>query len=327
MNNLTDTFGRKHSYLRISLTDSCNFRCIYCMPEENIHCLPSKEQLQADEIFEISKIFVDYGVNKIRLTGGEPLVRHDFATIVEKISQLPVQIALTTNGVLLDKYESVLKDTNVLTINVSLDSLNPEIFFKLTKRDAFHKVWRNLLTFIENGFHIKLNVVVMKGINEIEVNDFVNLTMKYPIEVRFIEFMPFDGNHWNKKNVVSMSEMLSSIAEKHRFNKIQDQVFDTTKKYKLEGAKGTFAFITTVSQPFCEGCNRMRLTSDGKMKNCLFGKEEFDLLGAYRNKQDIKPLIEKCIYKKHEKVGGQLNQLKEFDPDQLINRSMIKIGG
>lgn len=327
MNKLVDNYNRIHNYLRISLTDSCNFRCIYCMPNEKMQCMPYNHLMSPQEIFTIAETFTKYQVNKIRLTGGEPLVRHDFADIIKKLSNLPVELNLTTNGVLLHKYVTLLKEINLNTINISLDSLREEKFKFLTKRNAFNQVWDNILLYVNQGFHIKLNIVIMKGINEDEINDFISLTKNFPIQVRFIEFMPFNGNQWKKSKVITMKDMLTIIDSQFSYQKIKDNNNDTTKKFKVEGYEGTFAFITTMSQPFCQGCNRMRITADGKMKNCLFGKDEFDILGILRKKGDIEPIIHSFLKNKHKKMGGQFDNFMKLNPDYLENRSMIKIGG
>jgi len=328
MCNFFDTYNRVHNYLRISLTDDCNFRCIYCTPEENIQCFSRQELMTSDEIFEIAKFFTDHGTSKIRLTGGEPLVRYDFAEIVEKLAQLPVELTLTTNGALLHKYLMLLKKNGVKSVNISLDSLDNDRFKSITKRNAFSQVWENILLYVEEGFHVKLNVVVMKGINDAEIPDFVARTRNLPIHVRFIEFMPFSGNDWEVSRVVTMEKMLSAIEEEFSIVKVQDKKHDTAKKYKVRGYEGTFAFITTMSHPFCSNCNRIRLTADGKIKSCLFGKETFDVLGTLRTGDDIRPVISKCLMKKHEKPEGRFENYKKPNSDYWENRLMIiKIGG
>ena len=327
MNSLSDAYNRAHNYLRISLTDECNFRCIYCTPEENTLCFSRQELMTSDEIFEIAKIFTDNGTCKIRLTGGEPLVRNDFAEIIEKLSRLPVELTLTTNGVLLHKYITTLKENGVQSVNISLDTLNKERFLSITKTNALPQVRENILLCIKEGFHVKLNVVVMKDINDGEVPKFVTLTETLPLHVRFIEFMPFSGNSWKMNRVVTIEQMLSVIEEQFPIEKIQDYKHETAKKYKVQGFNGTFAFITSMSHPFCDDCNRMRLTADGKMKNCLFGKEEFDILGALRRGEDILPFISECLMKKHEKQGGLFENDKRPEFIYLGDRSMVKIGG
>ncbi|MBM3425915.1 MAG: GTP 3',8-cyclase MoaA, partial [Bacteroidetes bacterium] len=279
---LQDSIGRVHDYLRISLTDHCNFRCSYCMPEEEMEWMPQSKLMSAQEILNLAQVFVRLGVKKIRLTGGEPLARKEFPEILEQLSALPVELTLTTNGVLIHKHLESLKKAGVRSINVSLDTLQPEKFFKLTRRDQFHQVWDNIQTLLQTGFRVKLNAVALHGMIEEEVEDFVQLTEKMPIHVRFIEFMPFTGNHWQSKQVVTAAALLELIQPRFEVIKLADQQHDTAKKYQVPGFAGTFAFITTMSEHFCGSCNRLRLTADGKIKNCLFGKEELDLLGALR---------------------------------------------
>src|SRR5690554_3089819 len=229
---LQDTFHRKHDYLRISLTDSCNFRCQYCMPEENIQCMPNRHLMQVEEIQQIAKTFVSLGVRKIRLTGGEPTVRKEFATILRNISQLPVELSLTTNAVLAHNYIEDLKAAGVRSLNISLDTLNPETFKKITKRDQFQRVWDNILLLLNEGFRIKINAVAIEGVIEKEILDFVAITKDLPLHVRIIEFMPFQGNHWNSKKVVTASQMLQWVEAQYDMVKLRDEPHATAKKYK-----------------------------------------------------------------------------------------------
>jgi len=325
---LQDSFGRVHDYLRISLTDNCNFRCTYCMPQEEMQWMPFSKLMSADEIVQIAEIFVGLGVKKIRLTGGEPLVRKDFGAILTRLALFPVDLTLTTNGILLDKHLENLKNAGVKSINISLDSLDPEVFKNLTKRDQFEQVWNNILLMLRHDFRVKINAVALHGIIEKEVLAFVKATENMPLHVRFIEFMPFAGNHWSSQKVVTASELLKLVTDHHQVIKLEDKPHATAKKYKVEGYKGTFAFITTMSQHFCGDCNRMRLTADGKMKNCLFGKEELDLLGAIRAGEPILPLIQTSLSRKHAALGGQFSpDYLKADPEKIHNRSMINIGG
>lgn len=325
---LVDSHKRIHDYLRISLTDSCNFRCQYCMPDENIQCLPNKHLMQVDEIEQIARKFVDLGVNKIRLTGGEPMVRKEFPEILDRISKLPVELSLTTNAVLAHKYIDNLKEAGVRSLNISLDTLDPEIFKKITKRDQFQRVWDNILLMLDEGFRVKINCVGIEGVIEKEILDFVAITKDLPLHVRIIEFMPFEGNHWNSKKVVTAGQMLKWVEEEYDMVKLKDAPHDTAKKYKAIGHEGTFAFITTMTEHFCGDCNRMRITADGKMKNCLFGSEEMDLLRTLRKGEDIEPLIRTSVIRKHKVMGGQFsNSYKGAQASELKNRSMIKIGG
>jgi cyclic pyranopterin phosphate synthase len=284
--------------------------------------------MSTEEIEQIAKTFVDLGVKKIRLTGGEPLVRKEFPDIVRRLSRLPVELTLTTNGVLVHKHIDLFKEAGIRSLNVSLDSLNKETFFKLTKRNQFQQVWDNILLLLDKGFRIKINAVALNGIIEDEICDFVRITEKLPLHVRFIEFMPFSGNHWKSEKVITAREMLDMVKTEFEVIKLQDEPHATAKKYKAMGHKGTFAFITTMSEHFCGDCNRMRLTADGKMKNCLFGKEEMDLLKTLRNGEDILPLIHLSIQRKHAMLGGQFSpNYQKTDADKIENRSMIKIGG
>lgn len=324
---LADSFNRQHTYLRISLTDVCNFRCVYCMPED-VHFMPPKNLMQADEILKLATEFVKLGVTKIRLTGGEPLVRKDAGEIISALSKLPVELTLTTNGVLVDQYLPVFKSAGIQSVNMSIDSLIAARFAEITKRNQFDRVWKNINSLLENNIHVKLNVVLMKGINDDEIADFVSLTKDLPVHVRFIEFMPFMGNQWQGASVVTIDEILQTLEPEFEFIKLKDEKHDTAKKYKALGHEGTFAIITTMSNPFCDGCNRLRLTADGKLKNCLFSKEESDLLAALRAGKDIEAHIKRNLMRKHFELGGQLQRdFKQMDALGLENRSMVKIGG
>lgn len=327
--DLFDSFGRKHDYLRLSITDSCNFRCLYCMPDEPFKNTPSIELMSSRELYEISKIFVEqFGINKIRITGGEPLVRSDFADIIQQLSALQTAIGITTNGVLLHKYFDLFERCGVKNLNISIDSLEPEKFKYITKRDLFQTVWDNIKESIKRSFSVKLNVVVTRGFNEDEIPEFIALSHHHSIEVRFIEFMPFTGNSWEKNKVIPVAEMLTLVSQHFTCEKIEDHKNDTSRKYKInEESKGVFGFISTMSNSFCAGCNRIRLTSDGKMKNCLFGADEFDLLKAFRNNEDLTKLIKLGIIKKHKEKGGQFSEIDNVKNQNIINRSMIKIGG
>jgi cyclic pyranopterin phosphate synthase len=325
---LQDAFGRVHDYLRISLTDHCNFRCSYCMPVEEMEWMPQSKLMSAQEIVQLAEIFVSLGVKKIRLTGGEPLVRKDFGQILEELARLPVELTLTTNGILIPQYLEALKKAGVRSINVSLDTLQPEKFFKLTRRDQFAEVWANILLLLQEGFRVKINAVAMQGQIEEELIDFVRLTRDLPLHVRFIEFMPFTGNQWQAKQVITAAQMLEWVKKEVEVVKLEDKTHDTAKKYQVPGYAGTFAFITTMSEHFCGSCNRLRLTADGKIKNCLFGKEELDLLGVLRQGQEVTPLILQSLSRKHAALGGQFSQdYSQADPGAIENRSMINIGG
>ena len=325
---IIDSHNRVHNYLRISLTDNCNFRCFYCMPEEEYEFTPASRLMQADEIIALAKIFVNLGVNKIRLTGGEPLVRKDAADIIMALSQLPVTLTITTNGTRLHEYAEVLQQAKISSLNISLDTLQPEKFQLITRRDQFKTVYDNIQLMISKNFQVKVNVVVMKGLNDNEINDFIEWTKDTPVDVRFIEFMPFNGNRWTSNKVFTLQQIVKVIEEKYSCIPLKNEKNDTAKKYMVPGHAGTFAVISTMSANFCGNCNRMRLTADGKMKNCLFSKEETDLLSALRKGEDVVPLIHQSIYAKAKELGGQFTaDFEHLHAEDIHNRSMITIGG
>ena len=328
---LEDSFARKHNYLRISLTERCNLRCSYCMPLDGVQITPSSKLMNASEIYEISKIFVSHGVNKIRLTGGEPSVRKDFPDILKRLSNLPVKLSLTTNAVTIDRYLPLLKSSKTKSINISLDTLDSARFKKITFRDYFKRVFNNIHLLIKSGYQIKINVVLIKGINDDEILDFIEFTKSNSVAVRFIEFMPFDGNQWNRKKTVSYEEIMqniSSVYKPQEILRIIDDPNDTSKNYKIDGFNGSFGIISTVTNPFCDTCNRLRLTANGHLKNCLFSKKEQDLLTAFRNKKDIVPIVRKAVLgKKAVRAGMETPEKFEDIHQHEQNRSMIKIGG
>ena len=328
---LEDSFARKHNYLRISLTERCNLRCSYCMPLDGVQITPSSKLMNASEIYEISKIFVSHGVNKIRLTGGEPSVRKDFPDILKRLSNLPVKLSLTTNAVTIDRYLPLLKSSKTKSINISLDTLDSARFKKITFRDYFKRVFNNIHLLIKSGYQIKINVVLIKGINDDEILDFIEFTKSNSVAVRFIEFMPFDGNQWNREKTVSYEEIMqniSSVYKPQEILRIIDDPNDTSKNYKIDGFNGSFGIISTVTNPFCDTCNRLRLTANGHLKNCLFSKKEQDLLTAFRNKKDIVPIVRKAVLgKKAVRAGMETPEKFEDIHQHEQNRSMIKIGG
>ncbi|MET0944376.1 MAG: GTP 3',8-cyclase MoaA [Flavobacterium sp.] len=328
---LTDDFGRKHNYLRISLLEKCNLRCTYCMPADGIALSPKASLMTAEEIFSLAQIFVKNGVDKIRLTGGEPLLRKDFPEIISKLATLKTSLSITTNGILIDRHMEALKEANIKKINLSLDTLVSAKFHTITLRNQFEKVIDNLHLLLNNDFHVKVNVVLMKGFNENEITDFVQLTQFLPISVRFIEFMPFAGNEWDRSKMVSQNEILSEVNNafsSEEIQKLEDEKNFTARTYKIKGFQGDFGIISSITNPFCDGCNRIRLTANGKIKNCLFSNSETDLLTAYRNGESITNLISESI-KNKKKVRAGMVTVSEMDDPALHfdNRSMITIGG
>jgi cyclic pyranopterin phosphate synthase len=328
---LTDSHKRDHAYLRISLIERCNLRCTYCMPEAGVQLSPRSHLMTYEEIYSIAKTFVEHGVTKIRLTGGEPLIRKDIPIILEKLASLPVALSITSNAVIIDRFVDTLKLHGVNSINVSLDSLDREKFKEITRRDEFEKVYRNILLLVSEGFKVKVNAVLIKGFNENEIIDFIHLTKNLPVCIRFIEFMPFDGNKWDMQKMVSYKEVMdivnASFSEKE-IERLEDAPNDTSKNYKIKGYKGSFAIISSVTNPFCDSCNRLRLTANGQLKNCLFSASESDLLTTLRAGKSIEPIIQKAVAAKF-KVRGGMDTLEKLQEPKLHsqNRSMITIGG
>ncbi|TDQ11048.1 GTP 3',8-cyclase MoaA [Pedobacter metabolipauper] len=325
---IADSFGRVHDYLRISLTDNCNFRCFYCMPEEEYDFTPASRLMQTQEIIQLAKIFVAQGVKKIRLTGGEPLVRKDAAEIISALGKLPVELVMTTNGTRIAEMLPVLKEAGIKTINISLDTLQPEKFFMITRRDLFHQIRANIELLLQHKIKVKINMVVMKGLNDLEITDFITWTKHNPIQIRFIEFMPFSGNKWTSNKMFSLEEILAAIEKDFTVLPVKAEPNDTAKSFMIPGHEGSFAIISTMTAPFCSTCNRMRLTADGKLKNCLFSDGETDLLSALRKQEDVLPLIRASIWSKKKELGGQLTtHFEKLEADLIHNRSMITIGG
>ncbi|KAK0155805.1 Molybdenum cofactor biosynthesis protein 1 [Merluccius polli] len=324
---LTDSFGRRHSYLRISLTEKCNLRCQYCMPEEGVKLTPRAQLLTTSEVLSLARLFVHEGVDKIRLTGGEPLIRPDVLDIIAELRKLEGlrTIAVTTNGMNLARLLPKLKDSGLDLLNISLDSLIPAKFEFIVRRKGFHKVMEGIDKALEMGYNpVKVNCVVMRGLNEDEILDFVALTEKKPIEVRFIEYMPFDGNKWNFKKMVSYQEMLDHIKQQWpALEMVPTGHADTAKAYKVPGFAGQVGFITSMSDHFCGSCNRLRLTADGNLKVCLFGNSEVSLRDELRSgasETELLQIIGAAVGRKKKQHAGMFNLSK------MKNRPMILIG-
>lgn len=328
--NLTDTFGRHHTYLRISLTERCNLRCQYCMPSEGVDLTPKQKLLSTGEIIQLSELFVKEGIKKIRLTGGEPLVRSDLVDIIGALNELRPHglenIAMTTNGITLSRKLPQLKAHGLDSLNISIDTLIPAKFEFITRRKGWDKVMKGIDTAIELGYGpVKVNCVVMRGVNEEEICDFVAYTEKKNVDIRFIEYMPFDGNKWNLKKMVPYHDMLQTIRTKFPdIQRISDRPNDTSKAYKIPGFEGQLGFITSMSEHFCGSCNRLRLTADGNLKVCLFGNSEVSLRDLIRNTDDdneILNVIGAAVKRKKKQHAGMLSLAS------MKNRPMILIGG
>ncbi|XP_074204761.1 molybdenum cofactor biosynthesis protein 1 isoform X6 [Camelus bactrianus] len=323
---LTDSFGRRHSYLRISLTEKCNLRCQYCMPEEGVPLTPKADLLTTEEILTLARLFVKEGVDKIRLTGGEPLIRPDVVNIVAQLRQLEGlrTIGITTNGINLARLLPQLQKAGLSAINISLDTLVPAKFEFIVRRKGFHKVMEGIHKAIELGYSpVKVNCVVMRGLNEDELLDFVALTKGLPLDVRFIEYMPFDGNKWNFKKMVSYKEMLDTLRQRWpELEKLPEEESSTAKAFKIPGFQGQVSFITSMSEHFCGTCNRLRITADGNLKVCLFGNSEVSLrdhLRAGASEEELLSIIGTAVGRKKRQHAGM------FNISQMKNRPMILI--
>ncbi len=279
---------RTINYLRISVTDFCNYRCTYCMPPGGVEWMPRAEILTFEEIRSVVSAAIPLGVNRIRLTGGEPLMRHGIVDLIRMLARLPGidDIALTTNGSRLEEFAIPLRESGVKRLNVSLDSLRPERYGQITRGGSFDKVWRGIEAARSAGFDIiKLNVVVIKGINDDEIEDFATLTRTHPYEVRFIEYMPVGPTELSEKYThVSAEELRKRISALGELRRLSDDSHGgPAERYKLEGATGTLGFISAMSHRFCSSCNRIRLTADGRLLSCLFSGKSFEVKSLLRS--------------------------------------------
>ena len=323
---LIDGFGRVHRDLRISVTDRCNFRCTYCMPEEGMQWQERSNLLTFEEIERVARIMVErYGVDGIRLTGGEPLVRARLPLLVEKLAALGVDIAMTTNGVSLPLVAAELKAAGLTRVNVSLDSFKRDRFLELTRRDDLDRVLAGVDAALEVGFDpVKINCVVMKGINDDEVLDFAEFGRKKGVLVRFIEFMPLDADEiWNNSLVLTQAEILKTLQAEYELEPVERSSAPATR-WRYKDGKGEIGVVATVSESFCETCDRTRITADGQFRSCLFAVDETDVRALLRNGSSddvVAEALERTVAAKW--AGHQINQVHFIRP----RRSMSEIGG
>ena len=331
--DLVDSFGRVVRDLRISVTDRCNFRCTYCMPAEGMTWLDRSEVLTYEEIERVARICVEkFGVDSLRLTGGEPTVRAHLPQLIAKLAALRLpdgtkpDIALTTNGATLRNIAVELRDAGLDRINVSMDSLKPERFFAMTRRDELHNVLAGIAEAQVAGFTpMKVNAVVERGANDDEILDLVRYGRDNNVEVRFIEFMPLDAtNEWERNKVVSQDEIVATIAAEFPLELMPARGAAPADRWRFLDGKGTVGVIPSVTHPFCGDCDRVRLTSDGQFRTCLFATDESDIRSLLRNggtDAEIAELIQVAVGAKW--AGHQINQVNFIRP----NRSMSQIGG
>lgn len=299
---LVDRFERVIDYVRISITDRCNLRCVYCVDGE-FPFISHDQILSYEEILRLVRILAQLGVRKVRLTGGEPLIRRNIAFLIKQIGAVPgiQDLSLTTNGVLLSEYAVILKDAGLKRINISLDSLRRDRFERITGLDLFDKVFRGIEKALEVGFDpVKINTVIIRGFNEDEILDFVNLAIQKGLNVRFIEFMPF-GSIWQREKIVTSEEIRRTIEEKFALEESENRGNGPAKVYKLRGARAEVGFISPLSSHICALCNRIRITARGGLRACLFSDEEIDLKPFLRDPRDdqaIRDLVRQVISRK-----------------------------
>ncbi|WP_456424572.1 GTP 3',8-cyclase MoaA [Lutibacter sp.] len=329
MQQLIDKFGRKITYLRLAITDRCNLRCQYCMPAQGINIVDRKELLSYKEMYRITRVLSELGVNKVRLTGGEPFVRKDFISFLESLSfnDKLSEINITTNGALISNHIDKLEALNINAINLSIDSLQKEKFAKITRRDVFEKVYDTFEKLEKSNLKLKLNVVVQSGFNTDEIIDFIELSKDKNIAVRFIEEMPFNGKgqremeeEWNFKKIIGHINNHYKVVEP-----VLSKKSSTSKNYKIPNYKGTFGIIPAFTRTICGDCNRIRITATGMFKNCLFDGGVFNVRDFIRNGASDEELKELFINTVHHKPENGF--IAESARDEDVSESMSTIGG
>jgi cyclic pyranopterin phosphate synthase len=322
---LIDQFGRQATDLRVSVTDRCNYRCVYCMPE-HVQWLPKPQILTYEEIEKLVMIFAREGVTKLRLTGGEPLVRRDLPKLIERLRRIEGigEISLTTNGYYLKTIARSLKNAGIDRINISLDSLRPERFAQITRSNSFDRVIAGIEEARKVGFDpIKINCVPVRGFNDDEILDFLSWGSASKLQIRFIEFMPLDGDHhWKRENVLTQADILNIIRKAEPVEPVSQSRPAPAKSFSGDG--NLFGIIPSVTEPFCADCSRIRITAEGKFRTCLFAIQETDLRAPLRSGAEEKEIVElmrNAVY--HKWAGHKIN-----DPDfEQPARAMYAIGG
>ena len=328
---LADRFGRRHTTLRLGLTERCNLRCTYCMPAGGAPLAPTRAMLTTDELVRVASVLAGAGVDKVRLTGGEPLVRKDAVEVAERLGRLGLRsLAITTNGLLLADRLAALARAGLTDLTVSLDTLRPDRFEAVTRRPGLDRVLGAVdaalaLGYGTDGRSLKVNVVALRGVNEDEAADFAAWAAREPIEVRFIEVMPFGGNGWDRAALVPMAETKAAIEEAvGPLRRCDDAPDATAQTFRRPGWRGRVGFVASLTAPFCAGCSRLRVTADGALKVCLFGDAEVSLRDAMRagaSDADLLAAVQTALDGKHAAHAG-------MDPMAIAeDRPMITIGG
>jgi len=331
MNALIDPHKRKINYLRISITDRCNLRCLYCMPQEGISQFGHAEVLSYEEIRRLAAIAARRGISKIRITGGEPLVRKGAVQLVDQLARIEGirDLSMTTNGILLEKFAGDLRRAGLQRINISMDSLDPDKYRRITRGGDLSQVWAGIAAARNAGLNpIKINVVAIAGFNDDEILDFARLTFEEDLQVRFIEFMPIgESSAWSPDQSIPAAEVkrrIESLAPLNPFTDGNNPSDGPARLFKLPGASGTIGLISPVSDHFCTSCNRLRLTADGKLKTCLFSDEEVDLKSLIRSgesDENLDKILDLAISRKPLRHGTIIAGMKR------CQRPMVKIGG
>jgi len=331
MDTLTDKFGRQITYLRLAVTDRCNLRCQYCMPAHGIDIVDRKELLTYKEMYRITRVLSALGVNKIRLTGGEPFVRKDFVSFLEMLSfnDKLDEINITTNGALISRHIAKLEELKIKTINLSIDSLSKENFAKITRRDVFDEVYKTLELLEESSLKLKLNAVVQSGVNTNEIIDFIELTKHKNLEVRFIEEMPFNGVGQRQTNEVWNYTKILDLINSHykEITPLQSDKSSTSRNFEIPNYKGSFGIIPAFTRTICGDCNRIRITSTGLFKNCLFDDGVFNIRDFIRNgatDDELKQLFLSIVKDKPE--NGFIAEANRKN-NKNVSESMSTIGG
>jgi GTP 3',8-cyclase len=325
---LLDQFGRVGRDLRVSVTDRCNLRCSYCMPAEGLDWMAKPEMLTDDELVRVVGVMVGLGVTQVRLTGGEPMLRRSLVDVVRRIADLDPRprIAMTTNGIGLDRLAAPLAAAGLDRVNVSLDTIDPEHFSRLTRRDRFNDVVAGLKAASDAGLTpVKVNAVAMRGVNDADVPDLLRWCLDRGYDLRFIEQMPLDAQHaWDRSLMVSQAEILERLGERFRLTPVQERGSAPAELFLVDGGPATVGVIASVSAPFCGSCDRVRLTADGQLRNCLFARREVDLRGPLRAGATDVELADLIIAEMWAKKAGHGIDRPDFEQPE---RPMSAIGG
>jgi len=332
MTQLIDTYGRGHRDMRVSLTDRCNLRCTYCMPHDFAAWLPSKDLLNTDELIEIIEVAVSQGIDEIRLTGGEPMLRPDIVEIVSRISSIKnaPKLSMTTNGLVLAKLAKPLVDAGLRRINISLDTLDRDVFKKMTHRDRIDDVFAGIAAAKVAGLlPVKINTVLLRGVNDGEAVSLLKWALAEDLNLRFIEQMPLDaGGIWNREQLITADEIFAQLSEHYELTPVEYRGSAPAEEFLINGGPATVGIIGSVSRPFCGACDRIRITSDGQLRSCLFSMTETDLRSILRSDLSQSEKTEALISKFHSTVKAKLPGHGINDPSFIQpTRPMSAIGG